>query len=251
MERAAERKIPDMVVARVSAVLGAFDESHPDLRVTEISRRAGLPLSTTSRLVADLVAYEFLERSGSSLRMGVRLTEFGELAARRRTLRAVAWPLMADLREATGHTVHLVILEGADAVYVETVRGRTGPRTPSEVSGRLPAHACAAGKALLASGDPAAVDLICARPLTAIGPRTVTVPAVLRRQLGAVREFRLAYQSQESGAGIDCVASAVLGPGGRPVAAISVSGRTGQLCPRTLGPAVRTVALAVGRALRT
>jgi len=251
MDRPAERNIPDVVVARVSAVLAAFDERHPSLRVSEISRRAGLPMSTTSRLVAELVAYGFLDRTGPSLRIGVRLSEFGELAARQRGLRAIALPFMADLREATGQSVHLAVLDGAEAVYLESLPGGTGPRMPSEVGGRLPAHACAAGKALLAYGDAAAVDLVCSGLMTAIGPRTVTAPAVLRRHLGYVRECRLAYQSEESGPGIDCVAGAILHADGRPAAAISVSGRTGRLNPRSIGPAVRTVALAVGRTLQT
>jgi DNA-binding IclR family transcriptional regulator len=249
MERTAERNIPDVVVARVSAVLGAFDERHPGLRVSEISRRTGLPMSTTSRLVAELVDHGFLDRDGPSLRIGVRLSGFGELAARQRGLRAVALPFMADLRAATGQSVHLAVLAGAEAVYVETLPSRIGPRMPSEVGGRLPAHACAVGKALLAYGDAATVDLVCGGSMAAIGPRTVTAPAVLRRHLDQIRERRLAYQSEESGPGIDCVAGAILVTGGRAAAAISVSGRTGGLDLRSIGLAVRTVVLAIGRAL--
>ncbi len=141
MERTAERNIPDAVVARVSAVLGAFDERHLQLRVSEISRRAGLPMSTTSRLVAELVGYGFLDRDGSVLRIGARVSGFGELATRRRDLRASALPLLADLRAATGQSVHLAVLAGAEVVYLETLPSGTGPRLPSEVGGRLPAHA--------------------------------------------------------------------------------------------------------------
>jgi DNA-binding IclR family transcriptional regulator len=119
------------------------------------------------------------------------------------------------------------------------------------VGGRLPAHACAVGKALLAYGEPAAVDLVCRGLMTAIGPRTVTAPATLRRHLGQVRQCRLAYQSEESGPGIDCVAVAILHADGRPAAAVSVSGRTGRWNPHSVGPAVRTVALAIGRTLQT
>jgi DNA-binding IclR family transcriptional regulator len=180
----------------------------------------------------------------------VRLAEFSELAARGRGIRAIALPYMADLRAATGQSVHLAVLVGTEAVYVETLRSADTPRMPSDFGGRLPAHACAVGKAILACGDLTAVDLVCERPLTAIGPRTVTAPAVLRRQLGQVRDLRLAYQSEESGPGIDCLASAILHTGGRPAAALSVSGRTGRLNPHAIGPALRAVALAVGRALR-
>ncbi len=249
MERAAERNIPDVAVARVSAVLGAFDAHHRELRLSEISRRSGLPKSTTSRLVAGLVDYGFLERDGAALHLGVRLFEFGTLAWRRRDLRAAALPFLVDLRETTRQSVHLAVLDGAEVVPVEVLRGGDDPRLPYEVGGRLPAHACAAGKALLACGDEAAVELLCAGPLPAVGPRTVTAPALLRRQLSRIRESGLAYDSEESGPGVGGVAGAILHADGRPIAAVGVSGWTGTLAPHAIGPAVRTVALALGREL--
>jgi DNA-binding IclR family transcriptional regulator len=246
MERAAERNIPDVAVARVSAVLGAFDADHRELRLSEISRRCGLPKSTTSRLVAELVVYGFLERSGTLLHLGRRLSELGRLGVSRRDLRAVALPYLVDLREATRQSVQLAVLDGADVVPLEILRGRNTPEPPAS-GGRLPAHACAPGKALLACSDEAAVALVCARPLTAVGPRTVLTPESLRRQLSLVRESGLAYESEESGPGVGGVACAILHADGRPVAAVAVTGWSGRLNPRALGPAVRTVALAVGR----
>jgi DNA-binding IclR family transcriptional regulator len=246
MERAAERNIPDVAVARVSAVLGAFDVDHRELRLSEISRRCGLPKSTTSRLVAELVAYGFLERSGTLLHLGRRLVELGRLGGCRRDLRAVALPYLADLREATRQSVALAVLDGADVVHLEILRGPNTPAPPAS-GGRVPAHACASGKALLAGGDESAVALVCARPLAVIGPRTVPTPVALRRQLSLVRESGLAYESEESGPGVGGVACAIRHADGRPVAAVSVTGWSGRLDPRAIGPAVRAVALAVGR----
>jgi IclR family acetate operon transcriptional repressor len=241
--------VPDLAVARVAAILGAFDAHHPQLRVAEIGRRARLPKATTSRLVRDLVTYGLLERSGVSLRMGIRLFEFGELASRPRNLRAIALPYMADLRQATRQTVHLAVLEGTEVVYVEILRHRDAPRMPSEVGGRLPAHASAVGKALLAFSDDDAVDLVLGQPLRPVGPRTITAPGLLRRQLSRIRESGLAFESQESGPGVGCAASAIVTADGRASAAISVSGWTGKLNLRSIGPAVRAVALTVSREL--
>jgi len=246
----AERSVADSGVARVSAVLGAFSVQRPQLTVSEIGRRAGLPKSTTSRLVAELVAHGFLERDGATLHLGTRLFEFGELASRHRNLRAVALPYMADLREATRQTVHLAVLDGTEVVYVEILRDKAAPRMPSEPGGRLPAHATAVGKALLAFSGPDVVDDTCSRPLRPVGPRTITAPGLLRRELDRIRGAGLAYESEESGAGIGCVASAVLGTDGTALAGISISGWHGRLNLRRIGPAVRTAALALGRDLR-
>lgn len=246
----AELGVPDSAVARVAAVLGAFDMQHAELRVSEIARRSGLPKSTTSRLVRDLVDYGFLERDGASLHFGTRLFECGELASRHRNLRAIALPYMADLREATRQTVHLAVLDGVEVVYVEILNSKNAPRMPSRVGGRLPAHASAVGKALLASSEQSAVEAVCAGPLVPVGPRTIAAPGLLRRELARVRDIGLAYESEESGPGVGCVASPIVGAGGRAAAAISVSGWSGKIDLRRMGPAVRTAALAMSRELR-
>jgi DNA-binding IclR family transcriptional regulator len=88
------------------------------------------------------------------------------------------------------------------------------------------------------------------RGLAAVGPRTITAPQLLRRELERIRGAGLAYESEESGPGVGCVASAILGAGGRAVAAVSISGWSGRLNLRRVGPAVRTAALAISRELR-
>jgi IclR family acetate operon transcriptional repressor len=244
MERAAERNTgrttPDAAVARVSAVLGAFDTGHADLRVAEISRRAGLPMSTTSRLIAELVAYGLLHRTGASLRLGDRLVDLGRLAARRRHLLAAARPHLGDLREATGQAVSLVVLDGHAAVTVDALPA-------AAIGQRQPAHACAGGKALLAWAGDATVGTVTAGPMAAPGPRTITSPGVLRRQLARIRADGLAYDCEESASGTGGVAAVVPHPGRPPAAAIAVTGPAGALQLCAAGPAVRAVVLAVAR----
>ncbi|MGA5261834.1 hypothetical protein ACPCI0_16430 [Streptomyces griseoincarnatus] len=65
------------------------------------------PCSVTSRIVADLIAEDFLERADQGVRVGIRLFELGELAQRSQELRQLALGTMADLRQATGLTVQL------------------------------------------------------------------------------------------------------------------------------------------------
>ncbi|WP_344989837.1 IclR family transcriptional regulator, partial [Tsukamurella soli] len=144
----AERNNGPSVVRRVSALLAAFRPDEVAVGVNELARRTGIPKASVSRLVAELVEEGLLERSGGRVGLGLRLFELGERASRRRSMREVALPFLADLRAATGQTVHLAVLDGAEVVYVEILRGRDGPWLPSGVGGRLPAHATGVGKAL-------------------------------------------------------------------------------------------------------
>jgi IclR family acetate operon transcriptional repressor len=249
--RTGERNTFDSVIGRAAAVLGAFDARHLSLGVSELSRRSGLPKSTTARVAAELATHGFLERTdGSDFKLGTKLFEWGELASRQRKLREVALPYMADLRQVSRQTVHLAVLVGTEVMYVEIVRSRDAPRMPSEVGGRLPAHAAGVGKAMLAFSPDDVVAAVIERGLPAVGPRTITAPGLLLRELRRIRESGIAYESEESGYGVGCAASPILSADGLPVAAMSISGWNGKLDLRRIGPAVKTAALALSRDLQ-
>ena len=148
------------VLDRVTAVFEAFGEHDEGLGVSELARRANLPKSTVSRIVADLVGQRFLERDGDKLYLGIRLFELGQTVQRPRELRTLALPVMTDLRNLTGHTVHLAVLEGGDIVFLAIVRGWPTPKPLGRVGGRLPAHATALGKAILATSARDVVESI-------------------------------------------------------------------------------------------
>lgn len=234
---------------RVSAILAAFGPHDVTLGVSELARRTAIPKATVSRLVKELEAAGLLERSGVQVGLGLRLFELGQRASRRRTVRDVALPFMADLREATGQTIHLAVLDGTDVVYVEILRGRNAPRFPSAVGRRLPAHATGVGKALLAGSAPDTVEALIAAGLQRVGPRTITAPGTLRRQVTGIASSGIAYEYEESAAGVACVASAIQVGDDPPVAAISASGWIGKVDIRRVGPAVRTSALSIARGL--
>ncbi|SFQ58630.1 DNA-binding transcriptional regulator, IclR family [Amycolatopsis arida] len=237
------------VVARVTALLTAFRPGDDALGVSELARRTGLPKSSVHRLAGGLVEHGLLERDGGALRLGLKLFEIGQLATRQRGIVDAARPYLADLREATRNTVHLAVLEGTEVVYLDVLRGPDAPRLPSRIGGRFPAHATAVGKAILAHSPAAMVDAVVAAGLPRISRRTITAPGLLRRQLEKVRAEGIAYEREESGVGVVCAASPLLDPGGRAVAAISISGWTSRMRTDRVAPAVRTAALALSRGL--
>ncbi|RZQ63763.1 IclR family transcriptional regulator [Amycolatopsis suaedae] len=245
----AERNAETATAGRIAALLAAFGPDDGALGVSELARRTGLPKSSVHRLSTHLTGHGLLERDGTRLRLGLRLFEIGQLAVRQRGLVDAARPYLADLREATRNTVHLAVLEGTEVVYLEIQRGPDSPRLPSRIGGRFPAHATAVGKAILAHSPAGLVDAVLAGPLRPVGPRTVTAPGLLRRQLARVREEGIAYEREESAAGVTCAASPVLDADGRALAALSISGWLSRMRVRTVAPAVRTAALALSRAV--
>lgn len=240
---------PRSALKRVARILDTFGPLDEMLGVNEIARRSGLPKATASRFVREMIDVGFLERVEDQLGLGLRLFELGERASRRRSVRDVALPFMADLRAATGQTIHLALMDELDVVYVEILRARNAPPLPSRVGGRLPPHATGVGKAMLAHLPTSVVDMVIEAGLPRLGPRTITNPETLRRGLRRIRCDGVAFEQEESGAGIVCVAAAVNGPGGRVIAAISASGWAGGINLRHVAPAVRTAALGISRDL--
>ena len=120
----------------------------------------------------------------------------------------------------------------------------------SRTGGRLPAHATGVGKAILAYSSAATVRARIEAGLPRLTPRTIATPGALTRELRAIRTVGMAQDREESHLGVSCVAAPVFGADHKVRAGLSVTGATGSIDPATLGPAVRTAAFTLGRALR-
>ncbi len=248
-ERDEETKSSSSVLARAASILAAFHREDGPLGVSELARRTGLAKSTVHRLTGELTQHGFLERRIGGVVLGLRLFELSGLVPRQLDLRCAALPYMADLRAATKQTVHLAVLDGTEVVYVEILRHHDAPPLPSRVGGRLPAHATAVGKALLAFSSSDVVEARLSSGLPRLTERTTTNPGILQRNLKSARAHGIAYDYEESQLGLVCAASPITAANRAVVGALSVSGWAGRLNIRRIGPAVRTAALALSRDL--
>ncbi|MBC9724353.1 IclR family transcriptional regulator [Streptomyces sp. TRM68367] len=240
------RSAPD----RLLSVLAAFDHEHPALSLTEISRRAGLSLTTAHRLVGVLTEWGALERDEEGVyHVGLRLWEVAALAPRGLPLRQVALPYLEDLYEATHENVQMAVRDGPEVVYIEWLAGRSSVGVHIRVGGRWPLHATGVGLVLLAHSDAGVQEEYCAGPLAAFTPYTLTDPARLRRVLAEVRRSGVAVSDRQVTDDALSVAAPVRGPGGAVVAAVSVVvPQAGAQVP-VLVPAVRLAARGISRAL--
>jgi IclR family acetate operon transcriptional repressor len=235
------------VLDRVTAVFEAFGEHDEGLGVSELARRANLPKSTVSRIAADLVGQRFLDRDGDKLYLGVHMFELGLAVERPRRLRQLALPVMHDLRNLTGQNVHLAVLEGSDVVVIAIVRAPSAAKPLIKVGGRLPAHATALGKALLAFSAQEDVEFIARGGLERRTPHTICEPSTLLPELAEARRSGIAIDREECATGRACVASPILSHGATSIAAISVAGSVDEIDVPRIAPAVRAAAITLSR----
>jgi DNA-binding IclR family transcriptional regulator len=199
------------VVSRALALLFAFDERHRRLSLTELARRADLPLATAHRLAAELVAGGALLRTpDGDYVVGRRLWDLGLLAPVQTGLRQLASPFLNDIHAATLATVHLAVRERTQVLYLERLSGRTSGPVVSRVGSRLPMHATGVGKVLLAHA-PADVQERVLANLSRITPYTVTQRDRLERQLHRVRKEGFATTEEEMTLGACSLAVPVTG----------------------------------------
>jgi DNA-binding IclR family transcriptional regulator len=233
--------------SRALSVLDAFDAGHHALTLSQIARRAGLPVATAHRLVGELCAARLLlRRADGSYEVGARMWRLGLLAPPT-LLREAALPHLQDLVLATGHTVHLAVLDGTSALVVERLAGSRTQPTRHSPGGRLPLHCTAVGKVLLAHAPP---DLLAqvVDDLARYTPWTTTDPARLRRQLQAIRTSGLGRSAQEHRPGVSSLAMAVHGAKGAIAALGILAPLTTPRLDGALGP-LSAAASAVGAAV--
>lgn len=241
--------VPATVLGKALAVLQAFTVDETELGFAELGRRTGLAKATLHRTLAELVEHRLLERPDGRYRLSGLVFELGMRAAVERSLLEVATPYLEDLLGRTHETVHLGVREGSEVVYVAKTGGHRQVDAPSRLGGRMPLHATAIGKVLLAHAPPEVRDTVLRGPLTRRTPRTVVNVEVLRRQLDRAVERGVALEHEESAVGITCVAAVVADRDGGAHAAVSVTGPVHRFDPERHTDAVRAAGAGIAATL--
>ncbi|MFD3354658.1 IclR family transcriptional regulator [Streptomyces fradiae] len=176
-----------------------------------VQEAVGYPKSSLYMLLRTLVELGWVETDATGTRygIGVRALLVGTSYVDGDEVVAAARPALDRLSGDTAETVHLARLDGTDVVHLATRRSPHHLRPATRVGRRVPAHATALGKALLATYDDERVRRMLPRTLPALTERTITDREELIGELGAVRARGYAVDREESTVGLRCFAVAL------------------------------------------
>ena len=188
----------------------------------EIAVALGIPVSSLSYLLGTLVDRGYLAREGRRYSAGPGLQRL-QASPGGFSLAERAAPLVRTLRVQLNETTSFFVRSEWDVEAIVTETSEQALRYAVPTGARLPMHALASGKALLAALPDDELDRYFAETeRVRFTPATVTAEKALRRELAEIRTTGFAVTDEEFSLGIRGIGRVVT-IGGEPVGALSVA----------------------------
>jgi DNA-binding IclR family transcriptional regulator len=216
-------------IERVSVILDVLGEYPQGISFGDLSTKVALSKGTIHRLLSTLAFLGYVRQDAQTKKynLGFKLVELGNRLLSQIDFRTEAHSFLVDLAESTKETVHLVILDQNEVLYIDKVESNSNPtglRMASMLGSRIPAHCSAVGKVLLAALPEKQLErLVSRKGLSRRTENTITDLGKLKEHLELVRQNGYALDKEENEIGIRCVSAPIHDQRGEVIAAISVS----------------------------
>jgi DNA-binding IclR family transcriptional regulator len=215
-------------VERAILILRCFTKEKPELRLREISEALGLNKSTVHGLLNTLKNYDFLQQDAETqkYRLGMAVLDISSRLLDSIDIRSAASPVIKELCDQTGETVHLVVLQGTDVIYIDKRESNQSIRLFTSIGTRYPAYATGVGKAILAYKPHEELGKHLPHQLASLTANTITSHEIMASHLAEVRRCGYALDNEEILEGLSCVAAPIFDHDNVAIAAISIAGPT-------------------------
>jgi IclR family pca regulon transcriptional regulator len=211
------------------AVLRAFDEQHPEMRLSEVAARTGLSPAVARRCLNTLVALGYIGQYGRNFLLKPEVLAFGSAFMSSMNIEQVVTPSLQRLRDETGDSASMSVIAGRDILYLAHVSTKRQIRLGASVGTRFPLHATSMGKAILAFRPELEIDaLLDGGMLERMTDKTITDGDMLRERLRQVRAQGYDSACDELDTGIVSLAVPIFDAQHNAIAAINCSTTTGR-----------------------
>ncbi|MGG3470992.1 IclR family transcriptional regulator [Neobacillus pocheonensis] len=218
----AERLIQS--IERAADILELFLAFDQELSVKDISDKLGLSKSTVHGIMKTLEYRGYLQQNKDDLkyRLGLKLFELGNRVSHQFDLGKIARPTIKELVDELKETVHLVVFEQGEVIYIEKLDGPRALRIYSHVGKRAPIYCTGVGKAILAFQEEEEMErLLLNSDLEPYTEYTITDKKKMKTHLHIIREQGYSIDDEEIELGLKCVAAPIFDHHGQVIGAIS------------------------------
>lgn len=222
-------------VEKALAILDRFSRERPEWSLAELSRELKISKPTVSRLLNTLEKHGFVRRDQTTRKynLGMRLFDLGSVVVSQIEVRAVALPVMREIRDQANEAVHLNIISEGERVCVEFLDCSHPVKASVDIGQRAPLYVGASALVLLAfqKDRETIIDNLELKPIT---KNTETDKAKLRLRLAEIRRQGYAISWGELNAGLVSVSVPVFDRYKEVVASLSVGLPEGRAVPEKL-----------------
>ncbi len=207
-------------------ILSLLSRHGSPLKLEELVKISGMRKTSCFRILQTLTRAGFAvkDKDTCGYFIGPKIISIGLSALGSRGVRELALPLMKEIREKTGTTVNLGILDGHDVIFVERFQSAHIVETNLQVGSRLPVQLSSMGKAILAYLPEAELEAVLKQiHLEKKTEKTITSIAALKCELSKIRKKGFALNDEELETGLFAIAVPLLNHAGVAVAAMNIS----------------------------
>ena len=236
-------------VERAFAILEFLNSSQRGWNISEMSRKLGIPKSSTHVLFSTLDKLGYIKELQSSRRyqLSPKLYGLGRRALEAAPLPIIALPHLHWLVQQTNLTAHVGILEKRQVVFVQKVDGPGIIKFDTYIGKCSPLHCTGLGKSLVSFQSEEDFALLFEKyNFSRFTKKTISSYTAFMAECARIRSCGYSVDDEEEELGIRCIAVPILSDG-TPVAAISVTGTTAQIPQENIADIVSKTTCAASR----
>lgn len=212
-------------VGKAMAIVEMLMRSGAPVPARVIADELALNRSTVHRLLRSLVQQGWVEKppATAAYRLGIRFLALAHVATQSRSFLDEIRVELEGLSQLTRETIHVGIRDGFEVLHIERIDSPERVGVASKIGGRATLHTTGLGKAMLAASDDAFLDDYFSHvEREEVAPRIDT--EMLRFEINLTRRRGYSIDDEDDSVGVRCLGVAILGAGGTPLFAVSITG---------------------------
>lgn len=221
-----QEKNPIQVSERIFSVLEFLAENGPT-GLLELSKQLQLNKTTVHRILSSLMYMNYIRQDEETLKYSLtfKVCSLANHVLKQSSIIDLAKPFLKECAELSGETVHLVQMDGINAIYIDKVEtSQSSVRLVSMVGKSIPLYCSGVGKAMLADKtDKEIEDIWQQSEIRSFTPYTITELTDFLPIIYQIRQSGLAYDNEENELGVKCIAASIKDFNGKTNYALSIS----------------------------